>query len=527
MGIIKNENFELINDDGKLLIKVYKVTDMKKFSEIVLTDPRISISLFSKLQKALSDTDFEGVYVGVYKNEIEIEISSDEMTATVCLNMNKDRYNRVKKTIVNNILSMLFEHRVDSGIDYTIFDSDMELQRKIPIAKGYYPTNGVDAKLSYYKLSEKKTEITSDGKVDHYQINLIDEVKVGDWLGEKIPRTNGVSGRSVVGKEIPAKAGRDYKLKYERDSIEEVEVEDGKIHLISKVDGAVSYKGTKLAVNNHLIIPGDVNYSTGNINFNGSITIEGVVEDNFIVIATKDISINGAMGIGAVALIESTEGNIFIKGGVNGKGTAQIKAGKNVYLKYANEVTITASEMINVGLYTYDSILDANKIILSPQRGKIVGGKLTAHHLIEAASIGNRSEKKTEIEVKGFDRATITAKLEAIKIRFGEVIFNANKLKRKLEIFEVNQDRLDEKGNDAYKSLFIQYENLLDDIQNLNLETQILEDVLETRGDGEVKIYNMIHPKSMLEIKRLQHKVNSLMKCSFYVQNNKLHQTSI
>lgn len=527
MDIIKNDNFELINDGGKLLIKVYKVTEMKKFSEIIVADPRISISLFSKLQKALNETDFDGVYIGVYKDEIEVEISNDAMTAFVCLNMSKDKYNRTKKNIVNNILGLLFERKVDSGIDYTVFDSDMELLKKIAIAKGYYPINGEDAKITYFKLSEKKPEITTDGKADHYAINLIDEVKVGDWLGEKIPLTNGLSGRSVVGKEIPAKPGRDYKFKFDHESVEEIKLDDGKSQLIAKMDGAVTFNGTKISINNHLIIHGDVNYSTGNINFNGAVTVEGVVEDTFAVIANKDISINGSMGIGAVALIESIEGNIFIKGGVNGKGVARIRASKNVYAKYSNEANISAGEMINIGLYTYDSILDANKVVLSPQKGKIVGGKVTANHLIETSSIGNRSEKKTEIEVKGFDRATINAKLEAIRVRFGEIIFKANKLKRKLEIFELNQDKLDEKSTNAYKMLFSQYEDMIDEIQNLNNETQTLEEVLKTRGDGEVKIYNKIHPKSMLEIKRLQHKVSSLMTCSFYVQNNKLHRSSI
>jgi len=35
VNIIKNDNFELVNDGGKLLIKVYKVTEIKKFSELV------------------------------------------------------------------------------------------------------------------------------------------------------------------------------------------------------------------------------------------------------------------------------------------------------------------------------------------------------------------------------------------------------------------------------------------------------------------------------------------------------------
>ena len=526
MTILKNDNFKLINDNGKLLIKVFRATEIKDFSTAITVDPRISITKFSQLKDALTEANSEEIPVGVYKDEIEIDISGDKMQANLILNMTRENYNKAKKTIINDILSKLFKNGIDSGIDHHALEGELELLKKIPVAKGFYPVNVKDSKITYYKLSEKKPTISTDGKADHYSINLIDEVKAGDWLGERTPYTSGSNGRNIFGEEIPAKPGRDYQFKYDRESIEEIKLEDGSYQLIAKIDGAVTFKGTKISVDNHLVINGDVDYSTGNINFNGSVTIEGIVEDTFSVVATKDISINGDMGIGSVELIESTEGNVFIKGGVNGKSNANVKAKKNVYLKYVNEANILAGDMINIGLYAYDSTLQANKIILCPYKGKIVGGKVTANHLVEAASIGNRSEKRTDIEVKGFNRKEIDEKLETINNRLVEIISKANMLKRKLEIFELNQDRLDDKARNSYKMLFAKYEAFIDEIQELNAEIQLLEDVLATRGDGEVKVYSSIYPKSMLEIKRLQHKVNTLMKCSFYVKNNTLHKTN-
>jgi len=39
--------------------------------------------------------------------------------------------------------------------------------------------------------------------VDHYELNLINKVKTGDWLGERIDPTPGTAGKSVKGNRYP------------------------------------------------------------------------------------------------------------------------------------------------------------------------------------------------------------------------------------------------------------------------------------------------------------------------------------
>ena len=118
--------------------------------------------------------------------------------------------------------------------------------------------------------------------------------------------------------------------------------ENNKIVLRALYDGAVIIQDGKVRVDNHLIIAGDVSYDTGNIVFDGYVTIQGTVNDGFSVIAKNDISINSPMGIGAIEKIESKEGSIYIKGGIFGKKLAIIQAKKNIYTKYTNECTLVA-----------------------------------------------------------------------------------------------------------------------------------------------------------------------------------------
>ncbi len=56
-----------------------------------------------------------------------------------------------------------------------------------------------------------------------------------------------------------------------------------------------------------------------------------------------------------------------------------------------------------------ESILKGDKVILSPDKGKVVGGEIQAKHLVSANTFGNSMEKATKIQVKGFDRNKVKA----------------------------------------------------------------------------------------------------------------------
>ena len=58
----------------------------------------------------------------------------------------------------------------------------------------------------------------SDNNVDHYELNLINRVKAGDWLGERIDPKPGKDGKSVRGETVPHKTGRVLPILYDKNS---------------------------------------------------------------------------------------------------------------------------------------------------------------------------------------------------------------------------------------------------------------------------------------------------------------------
>lgn len=523
MDIFINDFFKLSLDDVNVMITVMKPGyEIKDFSKVTELFPRFKLTGYGALAKALQTADKQPVMVGAWREKIELELSKDEMSASVRLNMTSDEIVVDKDRLGSEIVALLNANDIRNGILREVFTMEMEPGQKILVAEGIPAVHGTDAEVRYYQLEDKRPVVKTDGSVNHYELNLIDQVFKGDWLGEKIPPTEGKPGITVNGKPLKPKDGRDKRLKYDAKTVEEVD-EGGRIVLLAKVNGAVRYRDGKVGVDNHLVIGGNVDYSTGNINFDGFLTIEGTVEDGFIVIAERDITINGDMGIGAVGRIESRSGSVLVKGGVNGKGVAEIIAAKNIYVKFSNEANLTAGQSINVGLYSLDSILKSKKIFVNPQVGKVIGGEIHAEHQVVTGSIGNKYEKRTVVNVKGFERLNVKEELDDVLIRYRELIKEADGVRRQLEIFESNMSKLDEKAIATYKMLSHQYEGILDEALKLNERIEELQEILKTRGEGEVKVLQAVYPKTMLEIKNMQKKVREMTTGSFYVKDRNLH----
>lgn len=526
--LLYENSFLSINgeDDHVFLVVNTPGTTIQEFASLCKEVPRLKLTKFNAAKEALELPSGKPVLIGQLKDEIELTFSSDEMQAFVTLNMTEDVYKTKKVEIVTDILSLLKEEEVTVGIKAEVVQKTLLLNQAFTIAHGHPPIHGKDAIIRYYDFCEKKPVLKTDGKVNHYELNLIDNVDKGQWLGEKIPATLGEEGVSVRGNPISTKSGRDYKLKYDPKTVACEADSSGKEILKAKINGAVKMVNGKISVDNHLIINGDVEYTTGNIDFDGYVTVTGTVKDKFCVTATYDISINGPMGIGASGLIESRKGHVLIKGGINGKGESKVIAYGDIYTKYTNEASLEAGRNIHVGLYAIDSEMRAKKIILPPTVGRIIGGNSYAEHRIETGSIGNKSEKPTKISVEGFERGNIIEMLNYYNDKQASQVKLSNKLKRELEVFEKNIKKLDERGMTTYEYMLIKYDAVVSEVNELAVEIQKFEDVLRTRGEGEVSIGNSIFPKTSLEIKTLTKKIKDEMTGSFYVQEKTLHHTS-
>lgn len=281
-----------------------------------------------------------------------------------------------------------------------IIDPNYHPYGPVTIAEETMPVSGAPAQIEFKFKTHKKITLTEDeqGRVDFKSLNLIENVKAGQILAVKIPPGNGVPGKLVNGKETLSRPGPDIKMPIGRN----IYIAANNTQIRASIDGHVLLVGGKINVENTLIIPGNVDYSTGSIYFLGSVVVKGDVLDEFQVEATGDILVHGCVG----KCFLSAGGSIAIGEGVKGKNVARLFAGQNVIAKYIEHATIEARDDVRILEEILHSKIDAgNRVTLEgKKRGVIIGGITRAGNEIATKELGCSAGIKTIVEVGGSPR---------------------------------------------------------------------------------------------------------------------------
>ncbi|WP_069997196.1 DUF342 domain-containing protein [Cellulosilyticum sp. I15G10I2] len=523
MILVQNEYFSIIEENQILFIQVVRSGfSIRDFQIIMEKYPAIVITKFLVLKQALEHVANEKIEFGNLKPPVELYISPDNLEAKVSINLDKETYAATKEAIKEEILKQLRENKIVHGILYDVINKELTAQKNIIVAKGTLPGEGTDARIIYLELSDMKPNLHDDGRTNYYDMNLVRHVHKGDWLGEKVFAKLGADGMNIKGEVLPGKPGKDKNLRFEQSSVETIEKEN-KTVLIAKFDGALQIKEGKIGVINHLMISKNVGTETGNIEFDGYVTIEGTVEDGFSVTAKHDISILGSIGVGAAEKIYSKLGNVYIKGGVSGKGKCIVEAGGSVFLKYANACAIKAQDTIDIGYYALDSDLSADSILVQAKNGRTIGGTIRAKNKVSLRMVGNIYEKETYINVAGFDRKAIKKQLDELLLTYKELVIKAERNERELKVYEMTLVQFGRtKSDEDYMSYQKIHQELVDEIYKLEEERKALLKILSSKGEGEVTIYDKAYPRTLLQIKNLQKRLTQVTTGTFYAQDNRL-----
>ncbi|MDR2966278.1 MAG: FapA family protein [Treponema sp.] len=298
--------------------------------------------------------------------------------------------------------SLLKQHRVYHGINEEKLQelADRPIYReKVEVAEGIKPVNGKDAYIDY-KFETDQTKISLkegvNGKVNFKELNIIQNVVQNQPLAVKMPPEDGVDGKTITGKILPARAGNDIPLPLGTN----VHVGDDGDTILADINGQVIVVGGKINVEPVLTVEGDVNLKTGNIIFLGNVVITGNVEDGFSVKAAGNIEIKGTV---AKAELDA-EGDIIIYQGVNGKSGGKIRAGRSFWSRFIENANVEAGNMVVVTDGIINSNIDAIKSILCQgKRANIMGGRLRAGEEINANVLGNSTSGTETICEVGFD----------------------------------------------------------------------------------------------------------------------------
>ncbi|HEY5584452.1 MAG TPA: FapA family protein [Ruminiclostridium sp.] len=498
--------------DGFYLQSYKKGFSVDEFNKIIGSHPEIQISNFTVIKEALVFAPQQARNFAFVKEKVVIEVSGDELRAFITLNVNESELEGTN--IIKEVVSKLYLEGVIYGIKKDAFLS-LYLNKPILIAEGLLPVAGADSENKVYKLKEIRPEIKEDGNVDHYELNLINMVEKGEWLGERIQATQGKEGRTVRGNPLKPMPGKNYPFLYDKKTVKEIGV-GNKSTFYAISSGAVFFKGDSIGVSNHLEIEESIGVKTGNVDFDGYLTIKGTVEDNFSVASTKDIEVLSEYGVGNVKEIRSHEGSIYIRGGIVGRGKTTIRCKKNLYIKYVADADIFCEGSVHVGFYCLNSNITAKEVILDSIKGQIMGGTINAEIRVISAILGSSSEKRTNICVKGFDRNDFKNTLDDLSQKINIIKAEIYQYKQRISIFS-NIHEGGQARKDEYDSLNEKYNDLRISLQENEENKKNMMNYLRTKGEGEITILKNAFPNTMLEIKKVQKEIQRyVFRVSYY-----------
>ena len=268
---------------------------------------------------------------------------------------------------------------------------------RTPIAIGTEPVHGENGSIEFKVELGDKEDVrpleTEGGKVDYKEITRLNNVKKGQLLAVRYPPKPGVPGTAVTGDSIPFRPGKEAFFKIGKNVV----VNPEQTALYAAIDGLLT-KTEKGKINVFPVyeINGDVDYSTGNIDFVGTVVIRGNVLSGFRIRAAGDIRVTGFV---EGAELEA-DGSIDISGGIIGYNKGFIKAGQNVKSAFVQDGNVIAGADVTISQsIMHSTVRAAQNVYCNGTKGLIVGGVIQAGERVVARTVGNTTSTSTIIEV--------------------------------------------------------------------------------------------------------------------------------
>lgn len=314
----------------------------------------------------------------------------------------------------------LMEQGITYGVDERLVDRLSRDEERyfhlFLIARGKPAFDGKNGNIvdNFPRVVERVMEVNEYGQVDYANLNLIHNVKPGQEICRLIKPTEGEPGRTVTDQEIPAKSGKPVPLPKGRNT----EISEDELSLLASMPGHVEFTGRSFQVKPVLDIEGNVDFSTGNINFLGDINIKGDVLGGFTVRAMGDIHVGGVVEAGSTV---EAGGDLVVVKGILGDGTTVIRSHRCVFSKYIENSTIYVRENLQTDCIINGRVYCDGEVRVRSGRGSIMGGRIWAAKYVSATAIGSPAECRTTIALGGlpctnFEREVVQQELKDLEM---------------------------------------------------------------------------------------------------------------
>ena len=397
------------------------------------------------LELSISD-DKQKIFARVEPKEKHQQATLENITKEIC---SVSRPELLEKDVIKDIVDEL---RQGKGCD----------ARRV--AQGRLPSDGRDGKVVWLarRFCPGK-QISEDREFsDFFTLGLFENIEVGAEVARIYKPASGEAGMDALGNVIPSKAGKPVAVRWDRSiELRNDPQHDNYTSAVAAVSGYIHDEGSAVSIRDILVVPGNLDWNFGHIDFVGQVKIGGDVQKGFHIKARGGIEIKGAV-LGENVL--SSQASISIKGYHLGEHSPPLTAKGDYSVAIASGVVANVGGNIFIEREARDCSLSAGVSVFA-SKAAIVGGSVWCVRGLEAKFLGNEAgvttivELKNELEVTKEYRVLASsikkheAAVAALELHIGPYLKNRRRVPLLKKEFRIKISSLLDKYDDVVNSL--------------------------------------------------------------------------
>lgn len=328
-------------------------------------------------------------------------------------------------------------------------------------------------------------EAAEGSRTDHHAGPRYVRVEAGDIVGAWREPTGGSDGRDVRGNVDKAIRGASVPF-----TLHPSLTRDSQSRIVSQSEGVLIVRDGQVLVSEWLRLPGALDFSTGNVDFSGSVEVVGGIASGFKLKAGKSAIVGG--------LIECAEiecnGDFDARGGLVGHGKGTLRVGGNARIVYAEKLGGEITGDLLVERELVDCKLSVGRGLQCPN-GTILGGQVSVTGSINIKSLGSPSDTPTTVvlgDVPLLDaaRGTLVAAIDQINSSLRQFAERERMIRLNPRPTPADRERLTE--------LSYEVSQLNAELTRQRASLDAVETTRRARQKCDVHVAMVIHPRVKL-----------------------------
>ncbi len=454
---------------------------------------------------------FPGMLMTVHVREAESEMQV--IDGTIAIDISLDEMEARAKIVNAELLSDVQAIRAalkETGVVYGVSEDglrhlEQNNGQSTVVALGIRPGRGADGRIEY---PFGKPPV--GGKNERGGL-VITNVRAGQRVAILHPPEEGTPGLTITGKTVPGKVGN--KATIELGSNVKRDPNDLSA-IIAQVDGnLVSLSEGGLAVQPTIVIPGDLDLGVGDIEFVGTLKVEGDIKGGVNVRVGRQLRVNGGI---EDATIEC-EGEVIVEKGFIGHGDGRISAGGTVRVHHVRNQTVTSKGDVIIAGESVDAKIEAGGKLVGGT-AVFIGGVIEADKDVDVKTLG--SSENSQIRVRAGKRGKILHRLVTNDKEYKHAEQQLKKAKE--TVYKLSRAKIQGTLSDDQEVILTKTRGILtvlpENMTQLQHERATLMEELQHLSESCIVVHDTVHENVLIDINGTKFITDTALKQVMFVK---------